>query len=319
MITSTGCKALLTQPDTYNERLLKSRRKGAASTDKESVMQSLFSPPDADPSRLPAALAPASRFLRAGFLACALAGTTVVLSGCFPVVATGVVAGALSVADRRTTGAQTEDQAIEIKAANRFRDTFKSGQVSLTVVSFNRIALVTGFTPDEKTRAEAVRLVTAIENVRGVLNEIAIGSPPPSLASYGSDSLITARVKSALIDSKDLQGHAIKVFTESSVVYLMGIVTEREARLASQIASRVAGVRRVVQAFEIITEAELERLQAQLGAERQPKAAPAAASGATGSRPSSAPAPAGGSGAATPEARSQGTPSHGGTVVTPIR
>ena len=282
-------------------------------------MQSLPSAPGANSSRLPVVHAPASRVLRTGFLACAFAGMTVVLSGCFPVVATGVVAGALSVADRRTTGAQTEDQAIEIKAANRFRDNFKSDQVSLTVVSFNRIALVTGFVPNEKTRAEAVRLVTAIENVRGVLNEIAIGSPPPSLASYGSDSLITARVKSALIDSRDLQGHAIKVFTESSVVYLMGIVTEREARLASQIASRVAGVRRVVQAFEIITEAELERLQAQLGAERQSRTAPPATPSATGARPAASPTPAGGSATPPAEPGSQGSLAPGGTVVTPIR
>ncbi len=309
------------RPATYNQSLPESRRQALRLPLKEFAMQPIFSTSCAGLSDLPVVRAPVSRALRAGLLACVLAGMSVVLSGCFPVVATGVVAGALSVADRRTTGAQTEDQAIEIKAANRFRDTFKSDQVSLTVVSFNRIALVTGFVPDEKTRAEAVRLVTAIENVRGVLNEIVIGSPPPSLASYGSDSLITARVKSALIDSRDLQGHAIKVFTESSVVYLMGIVTEREARLASQIASRVAGVRRVVQAFEIITEAELERLQAQLGMERQPRTAPSGATGSAGARPASSPAPAGGSGAApSPDPRSQGAPAHqGGTVVTPIR
>ena len=263
----------------------------------------------------------ALRSCRLGLVAIAMAGMTVVVSGCFPVVATGVVAGALSVADRRTTGAPTEDQAIEIKAANRFRDAFKSDQISLTVVSFNRIALVTGFVPDEKVRAEAVRILAAVENIRGVLNEISVGSPPPSLMNYGSDALITARVKSALIDSRELQGHVVKVFTESAVVYLMGVVTEREARLASQIASRTAGVRRVVQAFEIISEAELQRINAALGIERQTGATPsnpAVIRPAAGQTAPTATKPASGSSATQP-APGASSQQQGGTVVTPIR
>ena len=193
-----------------------------------------------------------------------LSGATVSLSGCFPVVATGVVAGALSISDRRTTGAQTEDAAIELKAFNRFREQFKSDKVSLSVVSFNRIALVTGVVPDAATKAEAARLVSGIDNVRSVLNEISIGAPT-SLKTYGSDVVLTTRVKASFIDRKDLQANLVKVYTEAGVVYLMGLVTEREANIAAEIASKVPGVLRVVRAFEIISEAEAARLKAQIG------------------------------------------------------
>lgn len=193
-----------------------------------------------------------------------LTGTAVSLSGCFPVVATGVVAGALSISDRRTTGAQTEDAAIELKAFNRFREQFKSDKVSLSVVSFNRIALVTGVVPDAATKAEAARLVSGIDNVRSVLNEITIGAPT-SLKTYGSDVVLTTRVKASFIDRKDFQANLVKVYTEAGVVYLMGLVTEREANIAADIASKVPGVLRVVRAFEIISEAEAARLKAQLG------------------------------------------------------
>jgi osmotically-inducible protein OsmY len=234
--------------------------------------------------------------------------TAIGLAGCFPVVATGVVTGALSVSDRRTTGAQAEDQAIEIKAFNRFRERFKSSQISLSVVSFNRIALVTGYVPDEATKAEAARLVSSIENVRNSLNEIVVGLPP-SIRTYGSDTVLTTRVKASMLEAKDLQAQVIKVYTESSTVFLMGIVTEREANRAADIASRISGVRRVVRAFETISEADLSRMQLQTGG-NNPAAGPTKSTPpSSGSVPNS---PSAGGAAAIPT-------NDGNAVVTPIR
>lgn len=230
------------------------------------------------------------------------------LAGCFPVVATGVVTGALSVSDRRTTGAQAEDQAIEIKAFNRFRERFKSSQISLSVVSFNRIALVTGYVPDEATKAEAARLVSSIENVRNSLNEIVVGLPP-SIRTYGSDTVLTTRVKASMLEAKDLQAQVIKVYTESSTVFLMGIVTEREANRAADIASRVSGVRRVVRAFETISEADLSRMQLQTGGNNPAAGPPKSTPPSSGSVPNP---PSAGGAAAIPT-------NDGNAVVTPIR
>jgi osmotically-inducible protein OsmY len=234
--------------------------------------------------------------------------TAIGLAGCFPVVATGVVTGALSVSDRRTTGAQAEDQAIEIKAFNRFRERFKSGQISLSVVSFNRIALVTGYVPDEATKAEAARLVSSIENVKNSLNEIVVGLPP-SIRTYGSDTILTTRVKVSMLEAKDLQAQVIKVYTESSTVFLMGIVTEREANRAADIASRVSGVRRVVRAFETISEADLSRMHLQTGGNNPAAGPPKSTPPSSGSAPNP---PSAGGAAAIPT-------NDGNAVVTPIR
>lgn len=209
------------------------------------------------------AQSPSCQWARTVIIACTLGASVSVLSGCFPLAATGVVVGALSVSDRRTTGAQAEDQTIELKAQSRFRERLKSDQVSLTVVSFNRIALVTGYVPDEATRAEAARIVGGIENVRSVLNEVVVG-PSGSITTYGADTLLTTRVKASMMDAKDLQAQAVKVFTEAGSVFLMGIVTEREAARAAEVASRVSGVRRVIRAFEVVSEAELARMEAQM-------------------------------------------------------
>ncbi len=239
---------------------------------------------------------------------CVLGITAIGLAGCFPVVATGVVTGALSVSDRRTTGAQAEDQAIEIKAFNRFRERFKSSQISLSVVSFNRIALVTGYVPDEATKAEAARLVSSIENVRNSLNEVVVGLPP-SIRTYGSDTVLTTRVKASMLEAKDLQAQVIKVYTESSTVFLMGIVTEREANRAADIASRVSGVRRVVRAFETISEADLSRMQLRTGGNNPAAGPPKSTPPSSGSVPNP---PSAGGAAAIPT-------NDGNAVVTPIR
>ncbi len=256
-------------------------------------MTSLHSHAFAKPSRL-------SVRIRTLSTALLLAGTAVGLSGCFPVVATGVVAGAFSISDRRTTGAQAEDQAIELKAFNRFREQFKSDKISLSVVSFNRIALVTGVVPDAATKAEAARIVAGIDNVRNVLNEVTIGSPT-SLKTYGTDVVLTTRVKASYIDRKDLQANLVKVYTEAGVVYLMGLLTEREANVAADLASKVPGVVRVVRAFEIISEAEAARLRAQIGSPGA-SGTPAPIQSATTAAPAPAPAKA-----------------DEGAVVTPVR
>jgi len=64
-----------------------------------------------------------------------------------------------------------------------------------------------------------------------------------------------------LLHARDLQATAFKVITERRIVYLMGIVTEREARRSAEIARGVNDVAKVVRLFEVISEDELARLR----------------------------------------------------------
>lgn len=191
-----------------------------------------------------------------GAAALAAAG---MLSACAPLVmGTAVVGGALVVSDRRTSGTQVEDQAIELKSASRIRSAVgERGHVNVT--SYNRVALLTGEAASEADRSAIEQAVRGIENVRSVLNETAVmGSS--SMTSRSNDTLVTTRVKAAMVDAKDLQAHVVKVITERGTVYLMGRVTEREATRATDIARGVNGVLKVVRVFEILTEAELAAL-----------------------------------------------------------
>ena len=192
-------------------------------------------------------------------LALTLAGASL-LGGCAPLMlGSAMVGGAMSFTDRRTSGAQVEDEAIELKSGSRLRDAL-GGRAHVNVTSYNRSALLTGEVPSDADRAAAERAVTGIENVRGIVNELVVAGNS-SLTARSSDTIITSKVKAGYLDAKDLQSNAIKVVTERGVVYLMGRVTEREAGRAAELARGVGGVSRVIKVFEVISEAELAQLQ----------------------------------------------------------
>ncbi len=192
--------------------------------------------------------------LRAALLALALLSGA--LSACAPLLIGGAaVGGALVYGDRRTSGAQLEDQAIELKAGPRLREVIgERGHINVT--SFNRTVLLTGEVPTDADKAAAEAAITKLENVRATLNELVV-APNSSLVDRSNDALITSKVKASYVDAKDIFANAYKVVTERGVVYLMGRVTEREADRGVAIARGVSGVTKVVKAFEVITEDEL--------------------------------------------------------------
>lgn len=210
--------------------------------------------------------------------ALALAAATTLgatLTACAPLVIGGAAVGAMMAFDRRTSGAQIEDESIELRAASRLRDAF-GDRAHVSVTSYNRQVLLTGEVPSEQAKQQAEQIVARVENVKGTVNELAV-MPPTSLTQRSSDTLITGQVKASLVDDSSLSVSAFKVVTERGTVYLMGRVTQREADRATELARHVRGVQRVVRIFEIISEEELQRLTPSMGRSAPAPARPASA------------------------------------------
>ena len=183
------------------------------------------------------------------------------LSACAPLVVGGAVVGTMMAVDRRTTGTQVEDEGIELRSANRLSELLGDrGHVNVT--SFNRQVLLTGEVPSAQDRQRVEQVVLGVENVRSVVNDLAV-MPPTSLGQRSNDTFITGKVRASLVDAKDLSASAFKVVTERNVVYLMGRVSQREAQRATDIARGVSGVSKVVRVFEIVSEEELRRIATQ--------------------------------------------------------
>ena len=178
-----------------------------------------------------------------------IACSAAVLQGCAPaLIGAGGVAAVASAEDRRTTGTQIEDEGIELRAGNRLSERF-GDKAHLNVTAFNRWVLVTGEAPDEPARAEVEKLAAAVPNVRGVSNEVQVAGVS-SLTSRASDSFITSKVKARFVDARKFNPVHVKVVTEAGVVYLLGVVTEKEADDAVEVARTTGGVRKVVKIFE---------------------------------------------------------------------
>ncbi len=197
------------------------------------------------------------------------------LQGCFPaVIATGAAVGVMSAHDRRSTGIQTDDETTEWKAAKAIPAQYeKTAHINFT--SYNRHVLVTGEVPNDEAKAAVESEVRKIDGVREVYNELGVG-PASSLGSRSNDSYIDSKVKARLVDTKQISANHIKVVTERGITHLMGIVNEREAKIAITVARTTDGVRKVVNLFEILPEQETRRIDNQtLGARKSEPAQPA--------------------------------------------
>jgi len=195
---------------------------------------------------------------RMSLAAAAAASLVVTLSACAPLVIGGAAVTALIATDRRTSGAQLEDETIELKASGRVREAL-GDRVHVVVTSFNRQVLLTGEVPDQVTRETVEQIVRKVDNVSGVINELGI-EIISSLSQRSNDLLIATKVRATLIDASDVSAGAFKVQTERGTVYMMGRVTAREAERATNLVRSISGVQRVVRAFDIVTEEDLQRM-----------------------------------------------------------
>ena len=126
-----------------------------------------------------------------------------------------------------------------------------SSQAHVNATSYNGVVLLTGEAPGESLRDRIVQITRDIPSVRAVHNEIALRAPS-TLAARARDSVITGKVKIALLKDNKVNAIRVKVVTERENVYLMGIVRQHEATRITEIARRVAGVQRVVKVMEYI-------------------------------------------------------------------
>jgi osmotically-inducible protein OsmY len=178
--------------------------------------------------------------------------TSMLLAGCAPLLVAGAVGGtALVVADRRSAGAQVDDEAIELKVGNNIGSGY-GDRVHVNVTSYNGIVLLTGEVPTQDLVATIGEIARTTAKVRRVDNEITVGAVA-SVGSRTNDSYITSKVKARFVEANKFAANHVKVVTERQVVYLMGIVRRDEGDTAAQIAATTSGVVRVVKLFDYIS------------------------------------------------------------------
>lgn len=133
----------------------------------------------------------------------------------------------------------------------------KFNQTSISVTSFNHIVLLTGEVPSAPLQQRAGNIASQVDGVKRVFNAISVGTPL-STAQIAKDTWITAVIKSKMIASNDIDPDKIKIVTENSVVYLLGIVPRKEADIATLLAQDTHGVKKVVCIFYYVIMPEID-------------------------------------------------------------
>jgi osmotically-inducible protein OsmY len=197
--------------------------------------------------RLPSSLAKSKTARIAGVLMLVSA-----LQGCAVATVVAVTAGATMVADRRTFSKQIDDQSIEFVAHNELnKQKALSDNTNLHVVSMNGTVLVIGQAPNSYLRDLAIKTIQDVPDVVTIHNQVRIGSTT-AITTQSNDIWLTSKVKSALLANGEVNAKDIKVVTENSEVFLLGLVTQQEADIVVEIARNINGVSRVFKAFEYI-------------------------------------------------------------------
>jgi osmotically-inducible protein OsmY len=244
------------------------------------------------------------QFIRPLIVCAALLGVGSTLTACVPLLIGGAAATTgLVVVDRRTVGEQVEDKSIELKIGGQFRENFGDA-VRVTVTSYDGVVLLTGDTISREFKSRAAEIARKVENVKSVSNQIDVVKQLASFGVVSNDIWITSKVMTILATTKEIPSRTIVVTTDRGVVYLMGLVTQREGDMAAAAAAKVSGVKRVEKLFQIITPEEAKRLD------------DAARGGNSSTTPTT---PLGESPAGSSASMNEGTPPVGGAQAMPIQ
>ncbi len=177
-----------------------------------------------------------------------IVGISTQLTACFTAAVGGAVAGGAVALDRRTTGIYLEDENIEIKAVQQIRKAL-GDEAHVNVISYNLSVLLTGEVPNAEAKAEAENITKSVKSVKNITNELTIGFKS-AISDRAKDTYLTSKIKAKFIAEKNFSSNTVKIVTEAKVAYLLGIVNEREAALATEIARTTDGVEKVVKVFE---------------------------------------------------------------------
>ena len=182
-----------------------------------------------------------------------------ILHGCFPIIAGTGIYGAMVLADRRPISVTTIDRGIQLELDASIKNKIGTN-AHINVSVFNQKVLLTGEVPNQSYKVLAVKEASQKENVKKVFDELKI-TGSSSTEDRLMDSSLYSLVKAKFLTTSDVPSNSMKIVVEAKRVYLMGVVTELEAKAAATVASRASdSVKEVVKLMDIISEEEKKKL-----------------------------------------------------------
>lgn len=179
-----------------------------------------------------------------------------ILSSCAPVIIGGVATGAMTAADRRSTGAITDDVTMELninaKVHNYINNvTNRSDNNDISITSYNRNILLLGHVKNQEIATEIERIAKAQLASRNIYNYITIEGDR-DFQGVASDSWITSKIRTMMLSpkKKGFYPNNVKIKTYAGVTYIMGILTLQEQKDVNDFVSTIPGVKKIITLYE---------------------------------------------------------------------
>lgn len=197
------------------------------------------------------------------------AGTCMVTTGCAPLFVGGaaVVTGSTLI-DRRSAGVSLNDELFEHRVAWEIRQALKEVDTHITVTSYNAKILLTGEVPTQAAKNKAYKTAKSSLDVGAVVNELAV-MPNSSFKQRVSDSALAAKVTTRLIAHSEAVYSQMKVVADRGIIYLMGLLSPKENKIACEVAATTSGVKKVVSVCEILSPERIAQIQAEIEAAKK--------------------------------------------------
>jgi osmotically-inducible protein OsmY len=124
-------------------------------------------------------------------------------------------------------------------------------QSHVEVSAFNYRILLVGTTSSEKLRRKAAKIAAYTHDVVHVYNFIRV-APQDDSSSVMNDGWITTKIRTKIISNAKVNPNQIKIVTDNGIVYLMGLLTPKEAKIAVDTARHTADVKEVFELFQYL-------------------------------------------------------------------
>jgi osmotically-inducible protein OsmY len=176
------------------------------------------------------------------------------LSGCVAapvVIGAGVGAGAMAVTeDRRPQSQIAQDDATAVRIKELLAEQkLDNSPNRIRYTVYNGVVLLVGQVPLDNIRALAHQVAQSAPGVKNVINELTVGSEL-RLTQITEDSYLSSKLRTKLATTRDFKSKHLTIVVENGSVYLMGLMTREEQRIAVAVSRDIDGVKRVVRIME---------------------------------------------------------------------
>jgi hyperosmotically inducible protein len=168
------------------------------------------------------------------------------------VMAMGTMAACTPTRTVKSAGEQIDDSAVTAKVKTALARDPSTSAYRIDVETFRGEVQLNGFVDTADMKGSATKVARSVDGVKSVSNNLKVGPGERTAGEVVDDTVITAKVKTALATDPVVKAHEVNVETREVVVQLAGFVDNGDQKSkATELTRRVAGVKQVDNQLEV--------------------------------------------------------------------